>query len=132
MLYHSAVDKIFHALAEPNRRAIVEQLSAGPQSVSELARPFDLTLAAIGHHLQVLEESGLIRSAKLGRTRTCQIDPAGLKLAATWIEGRRALWERRFDRLEHILALDDRAGRPSSESENLASTKNRKPRSKKP
>ena len=114
MLNHASVDCVFHALAEPVRRALVERLSAGPRSVSELAAPFDVTLAAIVQHLQVLEESGLVRSEKVGRVRTCRIDPAGLKLAERWVSERRQLWERRFDALGELLAADDRATEPRS------------------
>jgi DNA-binding transcriptional ArsR family regulator len=112
MLNNVAVDRVFHALAEPTRRAIVEQLSAGPCSVSDLARPFDTTLAAIVQHLQVLEQSGVIRSDKVGRIRTCRIEPAGLKVAAQWIAERRALWERRLDRLGDVLTEDPQPSRP--------------------
>jgi DNA-binding transcriptional ArsR family regulator len=113
MLNDVAVDRVFRALAEPTRRALVEQLSAGPSSVSELAKPFDMTLAAIVQHLQVLEESGVIRTEKVGRVRTCRIEAAGLKVAAQWIAERRALWERRFDRLGDILAEDEPLPKPS-------------------
>src|SRR3954451_7878317 len=100
----AAVDRVFHALAEPTRRAIVERLSGGPTSVSTLAKPFDMTLAAIVQHLQILARSGLIRTEKVGRVRTCRIDPGGLSLAERWITERRSLWERRFDRLGDLLA----------------------------
>jgi len=93
----AAVDRVFHALAEPVRRALVERLSAGPRSVSDLAEPFDVTLAAIVQHLQVLEESGIVRSEKTGRVRTCRLDPDGLKLAERWISERRTR-QRRVDR----------------------------------
>jgi DNA-binding transcriptional ArsR family regulator len=106
MLNNAAVDRVFHALAEPMRRALVERLSAGPMSVSDLAQPFDVTLAAIVQHLQVLEESGIVRSEKLGRVRTCRLEPEGLKLAERWIVERRRLWERRLDRLGELLAED--------------------------
>jgi DNA-binding transcriptional ArsR family regulator len=107
MLNNAAVDRVFHALAEPMRRGLVERLSAGPMSVSDLAEPFDVTLAAIVQHLQVLEESGIVRSEKVGRVRTCRLDPNGLKLAERWIAERRSLWERRLDRLGELLAEDD-------------------------
>lgn len=106
MLNNTAVDRVFHALAEPTRRAMVERLSAGPMSVSDLAQPFDVTLAAVVQHLQVLEESGVVRSEKVGRIRTCRLDPEGLKLAERWISSRRSLWERRLDRLGELLAED--------------------------
>lgn len=107
MLNSSAVDRVFQALAEPMRRSLVERLSAGPRSVSELAEPFDVTLAAIVQHLQVLEESGIVQSEKVGRVRTCRLDPEGLKLAERWISERRSLWERRLDRLGALLAEEE-------------------------
>jgi len=113
MLNNSAVDRVFHALGEPTRRALVERLTAGPSTVSDLARPFDMTLAAIVQHLQVLEESGVVRTEKVGRVRTCRIEPRGLRLAEQWIAERRTLWERRLDRLGDFLAAP--APRPSSQ-----------------
>ena len=104
MLNNAAVGRVFHALAGPTRRAMVERLSLGPMSVSDLAKPFDLTLAAIVQHLQVLERSGLIRTEKVGRVRTCSIKPGGLSLAEQWIAERRTLWEHRVDRLGEVLA----------------------------
>jgi DNA-binding transcriptional ArsR family regulator len=103
MLEFSKIDTSFRALAEPTRRALVERLSLGPASVSELARPFDTTLAAIAQHLQVLEESGLVKSEKVGRVRTCAIDPQGLEALSDWIFARRRLVERRLDRLGEVL-----------------------------
>jgi DNA-binding transcriptional ArsR family regulator len=103
MLNNAAVDRVFNALGEPTRRAIVERLSGGPMSVSDLAQPFDLTLAAIVQHLQVLEESGVVRTEKVGRVRTCRIEPGGLRVAERWLSERRALWERRLDRLGELL-----------------------------
>jgi DNA-binding transcriptional ArsR family regulator len=82
---------------------MVERLSEGPVSVSQLAGPLLITLAAVVQHLQILEESGLVRTEKVGRVRTCRIEPAGFSLAEQWISDRRALWERRFDRLGEIL-----------------------------
>jgi DNA-binding transcriptional ArsR family regulator len=95
------------ALGDPTRRAIVETLSERPQSVSRLAAPLAITLAAVVQHLQILEASGLVRTEKAGRVRTCQIEPAGLSVAETWISERRAIWERRFDRLGDLLAEPD-------------------------
>src|SRR5271156_2093038 len=115
MLNNGAVDRVFHALAEPTRRAIVERLTAGPSTVSDLARPFEMTLAAIVQHLQVLEESGVVRTEKVGRVRTCRIEPKGLRLAEQWIAERRTLWERRFDRLGDVLAEDERDHHAPSE-----------------
>ena len=98
-----SLDRIFHALADPTRRAVVARLSRGPQSVSELAEPMDMTLAAVVQHLQVLEESGLVRSEKSGRVRTCRIEPITLTAAAAWIADRKATWQRRLDRLGELL-----------------------------
>lgn len=98
------LDRVFHALADPGRRVMVERLSAGPASVSELGRPLAMSLAAVLQHVQVLEASGLVRSQKAGRTRTCSINPAVLRSAESWIAERRALWERRLDRLGDYLA----------------------------
>ncbi len=107
MLNYSAIDTSLRALAEPTRRAIVERLSRGPASVSDLAKPFDMTLAAVVQHLQVLEESGLIRSEKVGRVRTCRIEAGGFNTLADWVAERRTLVERRLDRLGEILAATD-------------------------
>jgi DNA-binding transcriptional ArsR family regulator len=84
------IDRVFHALGDPTRRAIVEKLSDGPASVSRLAEPLDITLAAVVQHLQVLEESGLVQTEKVGRIRTCRIETAGLSVAAQWIGDRRS------------------------------------------
>jgi DNA-binding transcriptional ArsR family regulator len=101
------VDRVFHALGDPTRRAMVEKLSEGPISVSRLAKPLDITLAAVVQHLQVLEKSGLVRTEKIGRVRTCRIESKGLTLAEQWIADRRSVWERRFDRLGKLLAEED-------------------------
>jgi DNA-binding transcriptional ArsR family regulator len=97
------LDRVFHALADPGRRVMVERLSAGPASVSELSRPLAMSLAAVVQHVQVLEASGLVRSHKSGRTRTCSIELAALRSAESWIAERRTLWERRLDRLGDYL-----------------------------
>jgi DNA-binding transcriptional ArsR family regulator len=105
MLDHSAgVDLVFRALSDPTRRAIVESLSTAPASVSDLAAPFDISLAAVVQHLQVLEECGIVRTEKSGRVRSCRLEPGGLRLAEDWIAARRSAWERRFDRLGRLLA----------------------------
>jgi DNA-binding transcriptional ArsR family regulator len=98
------LDRVFQALADPGRRSMVERLSAGPASVSELGQPLSMSLAAVLQHVQVLEASGLILSQKVGRTRTCSINPAALRSAEHWITQRRALVERRLDRLGEYLA----------------------------
>jgi DNA-binding transcriptional ArsR family regulator len=99
----AAVDRMFHALGDPTRRAMVERLAGGPMSVSELAKPFPMSLPAIVQHLKLLEDSGLVRSEKVGRVRTCRVEPAGLRTAGDWIEAQRAEWEGRLDRLEAYL-----------------------------
>jgi len=101
------VDRVFHALGDPTRRAIVEKLSRGPTSVSKLAKPLEITLAAVVQHLQVLEKSGLVRTEKVGRVRTCSIETRGLTVAERWIDERRSIWERRLDRLGKFLAEED-------------------------
>ncbi len=93
------LDRLFHALADPARRAIVERLSRGPAPVSELARPLPMSLPAAMQHLSVLEAAGLVRSQKTGRVRTCAIEPAALSEAERWINARRLAWEHRLDRL---------------------------------
>ena len=96
--------RVFHALGDPTRRRLLEKLTAGPVSVSQLAAPLDISLAAVMQHLQILEESGLVRTEKTGRVRTCRIDPAGLDVAEQWIAARRSLWEKRLDRLGDLLS----------------------------
>ena len=102
-----SVDRVFHALADPNRRVIVERLSRGPATVSELARPLPMSLSAVVQHLQVLQGSGLVRSEKVGRVRTCRIEPAALRPVEQWIGARRSSWERRLDSLGDYLAEDN-------------------------
>ena len=97
------IGRVFHALGDPTRRAILDKLSRGPISVSQLAGPLAITLAAVVQHLQVLEESGLVQTAKLGRVRTCSLEPAGLNVASQWIEERRLHWERALDALGQLL-----------------------------
>jgi DNA-binding transcriptional ArsR family regulator len=107
------LDRVFQALADPGRRLMVERLSQGPASVSELGRPLAMSLAAVVQHVQVLEASGLVRSQKVGRTRTCSINPAALRSAENWITERRSLWERRLDRLGDYLT-DSARSTPST------------------
>jgi len=101
------IDLVFHALGDRTRRAIVKKLSEGPISVSRLAEPLAITLAAVVQHLQILEESGLIRSQKVGRVRTCSIESAGLSVAEHWIGECKSIWEGRFDRLGDLLNESD-------------------------
>jgi DNA-binding transcriptional ArsR family regulator len=97
------MDRVLHALADPSRRVIVERLSNGPASVTELARPLPMSLPAVIQHVQVLEASGLVRSEKVGRVRTCRMEPAALRPVERWIGARRSSWERRLDRLGEYL-----------------------------
>jgi DNA-binding transcriptional ArsR family regulator len=97
------LDRTFHALSDPTRRAMVQRLSRGPASVSELAKPLAISLPAVMQHLQVLEGSGLVRSEKIGRVRTCSVEPKMLTMAEHWIAERRAQWERKLDRLADYL-----------------------------
>lgn len=98
------LDLMFQALADPTRRAMVERLSRGPASVSELAKPFNMSLPAVVQHLQALEHSGLVSSQKVGRVRTCRIEPEALSQAEQWINDRRTTWVHRLDRLGELLA----------------------------
>src|SRR4051794_23062922 len=97
------IDRLFHALGDPTRRAILDRLSPGPLSVSALAGPLGVTLTAVAQHLQILEECGLAATEKLGRVRTCRIDPAGFDALEQWIRDHRTTWERRLDRLGAFL-----------------------------
>ena len=101
------LDLMFQALADPARRGMIDRLCRGPASVSELAKPLAMTLSAVVQHLQVLESSGLVRTQKEGRVRTCRIDAAALRSAETWLTARRSNWERRLDRLGELLAEQD-------------------------
>jgi DNA-binding transcriptional ArsR family regulator len=114
--YCAPLDRVFQALADPARRVMVERLSRGPASVSELGRPLDMSLPAVMQHLQVLEGSGLVKSEKTGRVRTCRIEPGVLRNAEDWIVQRRAVWERRFDRLGDYLAEQDGQSNPRRKS----------------
>ena len=102
------MDRVFHALGDSTRRAILEQLTQqGPQSVSHLAEPLSITLTAVAQHLQILEESGLVRTEKVGRTRTCRLELGGLTALEQWIIYHRTEWEKRLDRLGEFLAEED-------------------------
>lgn len=104
------IDRIFHALGDATRRAMMERLSQGPMSVSRLAEPFNMTLAAVVQHMQVLEECGLVETEKVGRVRSCRINPAGLDAMERWVRDRRSVWEGRLDRLGELLAGLNRNG----------------------
>jgi DNA-binding transcriptional ArsR family regulator len=106
----TALDMAFQALADPTRRGMLARLSRGPASVSELARPLPMSLPAVLQHLQLLEASGLVRTEKVGRVRTCRMEPEALSAAEQWIADQRALWEGRIDRLEGFLANIQKQG----------------------
>lgn len=97
------LSRVFQALTDPTRRAVLERLSSGPAAVSELARPFKMSLPSFSQHLDVLEDCGLVRSRKTGRVRTYQLTPQQLEAAEHWMAKQRALWERRLDQLDSYL-----------------------------
>lgn len=101
------IGDVFHALGDPTRRAIVERLTERPHSVSGLAEPLGITLTAVGQHLEILEKSGLVHTEKLGRVRTCRLEPAGFATLDRWVLDRRSAWEQRLDRLADLLAEPD-------------------------
>jgi DNA-binding transcriptional ArsR family regulator len=105
VLNHSstAADRVFHALADPNRRAVIERLTRSPATVSELAEVLGVTVAGTIQHLQVLQDCALVTSQKVGRVRTCQIDTTGLRQAEAWLQHQRTTWEHRLDRLGAVL-----------------------------
>jgi DNA-binding transcriptional ArsR family regulator len=107
-----SLDLAFQALADPTRRSIVEQLMRGPRTVSALAEPFGMSLAAIGHHLRMLESGGLIRSQKRGRIRICRIEPKGVLAVERWVSARRADWERRLKGLDGWLTAAEQISAP--------------------
>jgi DNA-binding transcriptional ArsR family regulator len=109
------MDRLFHALADPARRAMIERLSRAPSTVSDLARPLPMSLPAVMQHLAVLEGAGLVHSEKLGRVRTCAIQPAALSAAEQWINAQRLEWERRLDRLGDYLETLKDQGDPNGE-----------------
>ena len=101
------IDRLFHALGDPTRRAMLDRLSQGPLSVSELAAPLGITLTAVVQHSQILEECGLAHTEKLGRVRTCRIEAAGFDALEQWIRNHRTTWERKLDRLATFLEEED-------------------------
>lgn len=106
--YGSSLDSVFHALADPTRRAVIQQLSQRASTISELAEPFNMALSSFMKHIGVLEKSGLIGSRKVGRVRTCEIKPEALSATQSWLDEQRALWEGRTDRLaEYVENLTD-------------------------
>jgi DNA-binding transcriptional ArsR family regulator len=113
------IDRLLHALADPTRRLLVERLGSGPASVSVLAAPLPMSLPAVVQHLAVLEGCGLVASEKVGRVRTCRLEPERLADVGDWIAARRATWERRLDRLGDVLAAEatDGTTQPSPSEE---------------
>jgi len=105
------LDQMFQALADPSRRGMLERLCKGPASVSDLAEPFQMSLPAVLQHLQVLEQSGLVKTEKVGRVRTCSVETKALRSVEQWINARRTAWEQRFDRLGVFLAAEAEAGK---------------------
>jgi DNA-binding transcriptional ArsR family regulator len=101
------MDRLFHALGDPTRRAILDRLTERPMSVSQLAGPLEVTLTAVAQHLQILEEVGLVHTEKLGRVRTCRIEAAGFQALEQWICDHRTAWERKLDRLGQFLAEEE-------------------------
>ena len=97
---------MFQALADPSRRGMLERLCKGPASVSDLAEPFKMSLPAVLQHLQVLEQSGLVKTEKVGRVRTCSVETKALRSVEQWINARRTTWEQRFDRLGVYLSAE--------------------------
>jgi DNA-binding transcriptional ArsR family regulator len=108
------LDQAFHALADGNRRAIVARLTRGAASVSELAAPLDVSLPTVLQHLDVLQRSGLLRSEKVGRVRTCRLEPGPMRALEQWIAEHRGAWERRLDLMGAVLdeAFPDDEGTP--------------------
>jgi DNA-binding transcriptional ArsR family regulator len=102
----ASLDRVFQALADPTRRELVERLIRGPASVSELAAPLSMSLPAVLQHLAVLESCGLVASEKVGRVRTCRVEPTAIRDAEAWLGQQRVAWERRLDRLGDLLAED--------------------------
>ena len=101
------IDAVLHALGDPTRRAMVERLSHGPMSVSKLAEPLDITLTAVGQHLKVLKQGGLVKTQKSGRVRSCSLNPAGFSLLQLWIAEQSSVLEKKLDRLGELLNEED-------------------------
>jgi DNA-binding transcriptional ArsR family regulator len=110
--YSTQLDGVFQALADPTRRAVLGRLGRGPASVTELARPFAMALPSFMKHIRLLEGSGLIRTRKQGRVRTCAIEPAPFAAAESWLATQRGVWEARTDRLERFVTASTRSAQP--------------------
>lgn len=104
------IDRLFHALGDPTRRAILDLLNHGPTSVTRLAGPLGITVTAVAQHLLILEDCDLVRTEKIGRVRTCRIEPSGFAALEKWIKAHRSHWESALDRLGDALAEDEGLG----------------------
>lgn len=109
--YQNQLNGVFQALSDPTRRAVLGLLSGGPASVSDLAKPFEMALPSFMKHIRYLEGSGLIRTRKEGRVRTCEIDKKQFAAAEAWLSGQRALWEGRADRLDQFVTKMQNEGK---------------------
>jgi DNA-binding transcriptional ArsR family regulator len=105
--HHVALDRVFHALADPTRRAVVNRLGRSSASVGDLAAPFEMALPSFMKHIKVLEDAGLIRTNKAGRVRTCEVDRTRLAVVGSWLDEQRAIWEGRTDRLEQFVTQEE-------------------------
>lgn len=114
------IDRVFQALGDATRRAMLERLSPGPMSVSLLGEPFKMSLAAVMQHLQVLEGAGLIKTEKLGRVRSCRVESAGIRAAEDWLHARLPEWDRKLDKLEEFL---DEPNNPQNQRKRTTSPK---------
>lgn len=111
-IQNTELNRVFHALAHPARRSVVQRLTRGPAGVTELAEPFDMALPSFLQHLGVLEECGMVRSVKRGRVRTYTLIPPPLRAAEGWLGKQRAVWEQRLDQLDdYLVRLDTRGDR---------------------
>lgn len=118
---HTSLDRAFRALADPTRRAIVDRLSRSQASVSEIAKPLKMSLVAVVQHIQLLEQCGVIQTQKVGRIRTCRIEPQALGMVERWLSDRRAMWGRHLDRLGAVLE-EQRAAEEQSAAEGQKTT----------
>jgi DNA-binding transcriptional ArsR family regulator len=109
--YAEQLNGIFQALADPTRRSVLRQLGKGPASISDLAKPFEMALPSFMKHIHSLEDSGLIRTRKDGRVRTCALEKKSFAMVETWLSTQRALWEGRTDRLEQFVAIAQKKGK---------------------
>ena len=113
MVQTAGADEVFHALSNPTRRKVLEKLSGGPATVSELAAPFDMKLPSFVQHLSVLEQSRLVKSKKHGRVRTYEIAPERFRVAEDWLSARRQMWEERLDRFDnYVKQLKEKESKP--------------------